>query len=109
MLPGDDPEGYFQVVEINPGRSVHQSTWLVGIGISATSLDDLWTQVSTIVNQTVTNFSEADACISGLGSAHLSDQIQIEVPDTYTQQAQVTNTNAFKTSVSFGIRITTAI
>jgi hypothetical protein len=109
MLPGDDPLGYFQVVEINPGRSVHESTWLIGIGVSSTSLDDLWAQVSTIVNSTVTNFAQVNSCIAGLGSARLSDQIQIEVPDTYSQQAAVSTTTGFKTSVSFGLQITIAV
>lgn len=109
MLPADDPKGYFQCVEINPGRSVHESTWLIGIGIAEVTLDTLWATVSTIVDTTIENFAQIDSCIAGLGSAHLSDQIQIEVPDTYSQQSSVSIATGFKTSVSFGLRITTAI
>jgi hypothetical protein len=109
MLPGEPNKGYFQVVEVNPGRSVHESTWLVGIGIAKTNLGDLRAEVSNIVNLTVTNFAQIDSCIEGLGSAKLSDQIQIEIPDTYSQQSSVSITSGYKTAVSFGLRITTAI
>lgn len=109
MLPGEANKGYFQVVEVNPGRSVQETTWLVGIGIAQTTLDALWVQVSMIVNSTITNFAQVNSCINGLGSAQLSDQIQIEVPDTYSQQSAVSVATGFKTAVSFGLKISTAM
>jgi hypothetical protein len=108
LLPKSDPVGYFQAIEVRPTRATVISVWLVGIGVASTTLDDLDTKVAELVSSIIDTFGQNPVCISGLGSMKLSEQVQIEVPNTYAQQSQVSTSTGFSTSVSFGLEITTA-
>lgn len=108
LLPTDNPRGYFQVVEVTPSGSTVVSTWIVGIGIGAETLGDLNSQVSALVKAVVDNLGQNNTCLAGLGSVKLSDSIEIEVPNTYSQQSSISLTTGFTTSISFGIQVTSA-
>lgn len=105
MLPFEQPKGYFQLVELEPGRTTSTSIWMVGIGIAATSLEALHTQVATLVESVVSTYSNPQDCLGIGGNARLQGPLQVEIPSSYINENAVTTTSAFQTALTFTIAI----
>lgn len=106
MLPKDPPKGYFQLVEADYGP-VSRTTWLVGIGVAANSLDALWLKVDILLNIIEASMIHPRPCLT-FGSLEVSSSIQVEVPDSYVNQGGISVTTSFRTAVTFQVVITSA-
>jgi tetrahydromethanopterin S-methyltransferase subunit B len=105
ILPGEDPKGFiFPLgVEINsPSR--HIITYAVGISISEISIELLMSKVLEISGAIAKAFSTQAQCIDGK-IAQLTSNIDIEIPQSYPNQSNVSLTTGFFTAITFTIQV----
>lgn len=106
MLPKDTPKGYFQLLQANFGTVV-VTDWAVGIGVAATSLDSLWSAVDGILDTINNEMVLPQPCL-GIGNLKIQGPIQVEIPDSYSQQGGISATTGFKTAITFQLTIQSA-
>ena len=106
MLPKDVPKGYFQLVEADYGP-VSRTTWLVGIGVAAVSLEALWLSVDGLLDVIEASMVHPKPCLA-YGSLDVRPNIQVEIPDSYVNQGGISTTTGFRTAITFQVVLTSA-
>lgn len=105
ILPDEDPKGFMFPLAINPespSRSI--VTYGVGIAISSSSLEGLTTESLLISNTIARSFSTRAIC-SDEGIIRLVGSIELEPPQSYPQQSNVSLTTGFFTAITFSIEV----
>ena len=106
MLPKDPALGYFQLLQATYGPVV-VTEWAVGIGVAAVSLDELWAKVDAVLDTINDTMVSPEPCL-GFGLLKVQGPVQVEIPDSYTQQGGISTTTAFKTAVTFQLTLQSA-
>lgn len=104
MIPTDTKLGYTQVVNAQPDKAKSRLQYLVVIGIASTSLQALKDEIDLLLSKLLPAFSNQGACL-GSGLAQLISQIDVETPDTYSINNNVSLNSDFKTSISLLIEV----
>lgn len=101
MLPEDASKGYFQINEVQPGNAVNTTEWLVGIGVSDSTLDGLWEQVYGYLDIIKSQLMNRQQCLgNGVAKATL---VNVSIPDSYTNNSHLTSAQGFKTAIAFNL------
>jgi len=108
ILPGEDPKGYLFPLSVeanNPSRQI--VSYAVGIAISSDTLTGLSEASLDLANQIVKAFSQEPQCFlddSGNSkSLRLTTGVEIEIPQTYPNQSNISLTTGFFTALTFTI------
>lgn len=108
LLPEDSPLGYLQLLEANSvfnSRTI-DATFLVAVGLSAESFDDLSEQVESmvylIVNTLSSNFQE---CIQGVSKVALEGNVVIDTYDSYATSNHISDTTVWSGKIAFRVRV----
>lgn len=105
ILPGENPKGYLFPLGVAPSSPSRQViTYGVAIAISSTSLQGLGETALQLSRTIARSFTTAVVC-SSEGVVRLIGNIDIEPPQSYPQQSNVTLTTGFFTAVTFAIEV----
>lgn len=100
MYPGDPETGYMQPVSVELGKGINTIILMAGIGIAEVSMSLLWEKVLNTIGLLESAFASSAVCADGT-SLSLTGKIEINLPDTYIQQGDISETNAFQVAISF--------
>lgn len=104
ILPNEDPKGFLFPVSIESvGASRQIISYGVGILVSALTLEGLNDVSIGIAKAISLGFNTNPQCTEN-GALTLEGSIDIEPPQSYSNQSSVSNTNGFFTSVTFILR-----
>lgn len=108
ILPGEAPKGFVFPMVVSPqSLSYSKSTYMVAIAISGTTLNGLSSAAMELALDILAEFQNPTICLPGDqgGSVKLEGDIDIELPQSYTNQGHISKTNGFFTSLSFRLSI----
>jgi hypothetical protein len=107
ILPNENSKGFISFGKLEKvDNSLSKSTWLVGVAVSNVSLEGLYTEALGIIQSAYDLFSNPTTCFSGLGNTQLASEINMEIPQSYAQQSNISSTNGWFTAITFAIEIT---
>lgn len=106
ILPNEAPKGFTMLMKVDPvSLSLNEYFWGVGILVSGTSKEDLDAQVFELIDNIILTFNKPRQC-TGLGRVEIEGSVDVEQPQTYAQQSNVSTTTGFFTSVTFMVKTT---
>jgi hypothetical protein len=107
ILPGEDPKGIVLPSSVSMVSQAKLKTiFMVGILISSQTLGDLSDTAQEIATLIGNSLGRAQVCLpGGAGLMRLVGEINIEIPQSYSQQSNISNTTGFFTSITFGVEV----
>lgn len=104
ILPDEEKKGYLQLVELSPGTKF-STTWMVGIAVAEKDWEVLWDSIYNTLKRINTNLVHPPPCISPGGNLQIIPPVEVEVPSTYSQSTGISNTDGFKTAITFSLKL----
>jgi len=103
ILPNEGPKGYLQLESVsNTNLSLSRVRFLGGIAVSGASLSALNTRVFDLVEALVSGFRNSQGCLGGTRFRIISP-INVEIPQTYSQQNNVSSISGYFTAITFAL------
>ena len=106
ILPNEDPKGFIFLASTEVINRVRfQHLWGVAIAISDTNLNDLSEQVESISGKLKQALKQPTSCLPDGGSVTLNSPIDVEPPQSYPTQGNISGTTGFFTAISFLLEV----
>lgn len=107
MLPSDAPTGFAYLIENAPGKTTQSITMAVGIGVASTTLSGLFSACDGLMDAIATAYGKQRTTCDGLGGlVELVEPVQTTLPESYVNQNVTSATEAFRTVITFAVRLT---
>lgn len=106
MLPTDSPSGFLYRMEMTASKTTKEVVFAVGIGVADTSLSGLFEQTDAMTDAIAANYGKQRVNCEGIGTVGILDTIREELPDSYVNQNVTSSTEAFRTAITFALKIT---
>jgi hypothetical protein len=106
MLPSDAPSGFLYRLEMTASKTTKEVVFAVGIGVASTTLSGLFVLTDELTDMIAENYGKQRVSCEGLGTIGLLDGIREELPDSYVNQNVTSSTEAFRTAITFALKIT---